>query len=114
MATAQMKTVMRHFRRAMLLQDGASRTDGQLLASFIEQKDEAAFEALVRRHGPMVFGVWLLRITRHEALRLGRRRGEAHSLAFASGLGAVEPDPIGQLWLAPREKKCIKLALAGQ
>jgi nitrilase len=30
------------------------RTDGQLLASFIDQKDEAAFEALVRRHGSMI------------------------------------------------------------
>src|SRR5436305_8490495 len=57
MATAQMDTVIRRLRRAALRQDGASRTDGQLLASFIEQKDEAAFEALVRRHGPMVFGV---------------------------------------------------------
>ena len=57
MATAQMDTVIRHLRRAVLRQDGAGRTDGQLLASFIDQKDEAAFEALVRRHGPMVFGV---------------------------------------------------------
>jgi RNA polymerase sigma-70 factor (ECF subfamily) len=32
-------------------------TDGQLLACFIERRDEAAFEALVRRHGPMVLGV---------------------------------------------------------
>ena len=57
MATAQMDTVIRHLRRAVLRQDGAGWTDGQLLASFIDQKDEAAFEALVRRHGPMVFGV---------------------------------------------------------
>ncbi len=57
MAMAQMDTVIRHLRRAVLRQDGAGRTDGQLLASFINQKDEAAFEALVRRHGPMVFGV---------------------------------------------------------
>src|SRR4051794_29039650 len=57
MATAQMDTVIRHLRRAVLRQDGAGWTDGQLLASFIEQKDETAFEALVRRHGPMVFGV---------------------------------------------------------
>ncbi len=57
MATAQMDTVIRHLRRAVQRQDAASRTDGQLLASFIDQKDEAAFEALVRRHGPMVFGV---------------------------------------------------------
>jgi hypothetical protein len=41
----------------VLRSDGADRSDGQLLTSFIEQKDEAAFETLVRRHGPMVFGV---------------------------------------------------------
>ena len=57
MATAQMDAVVRHLRRAVLRQDEAGRTDAHLLAAFIEQKDEAAFEALVRRHGPMVFGV---------------------------------------------------------
>jgi RNA polymerase sigma factor (sigma-70 family) len=57
MATAQVDRVMRHLRRAVQRQDAASRTDGQLLASFIYQKDEAAFETLVHRHGPMVFGV---------------------------------------------------------
>src|SRR5579871_3259385 len=57
MATAQMDTVIRHLCRAVLRQDGAGWTDGQLLACFIDQKDEAAFEALVRRHGPMVLGV---------------------------------------------------------
>src|SRR5260370_27940727 len=57
MGTAQIDAVIRHLRRAVLRQDAAGRTDGQLLASFIEQKDEAAFEALVQRHGPMVFGV---------------------------------------------------------
>jgi RNA polymerase sigma factor (sigma-70 family) len=50
-------TVIRHLRRAVLRQGGADRTDGQLLGSFIDQQDEAAFEVLVRRHAPMVFGV---------------------------------------------------------
>ncbi len=57
MATAQMDTVIRHLRRAVLRRERADSTDGQLLSSFIDQKDEAAFETLVRRHGPMVFGV---------------------------------------------------------
>jgi RNA polymerase sigma factor (sigma-70 family) len=57
MATAQMDTVLRHLRWTVLRQNGAGCTDGQLLASFIDHKDEAAFEALVHRHGPMVFAV---------------------------------------------------------
>jgi RNA polymerase sigma factor (sigma-70 family) len=54
---AQMGSAFRHLRRAVLRYDAAGWTDGQLLASFVDQKDEAAFEALVRRHGRMVFGV---------------------------------------------------------
>jgi hypothetical protein len=42
MAAAQMATVTRHLRRALLRHYGAGWTDGQLLASFIDQKDEAA------------------------------------------------------------------------
>ncbi|HEV3263131.1 MAG TPA: RNA polymerase sigma factor [Gemmataceae bacterium] len=52
-----MKNVIPHLRRVVLAPDGAGQTDGQLLGSFVEQRDEAAFEALVRRHGPMVLGV---------------------------------------------------------
>jgi RNA polymerase sigma factor (sigma-70 family) len=49
--------VLQHLRRAVLLRDGAGLTDGQLLECFLTQRDEAAFAALVRRHGPMVWGV---------------------------------------------------------
>src|SRR5215469_15021140 len=48
---------IRQLRRVLLLQDGADPTDGQLLGWFVEQHDELAIEALVRRHGTMVMGV---------------------------------------------------------
>jgi RNA polymerase sigma factor (sigma-70 family) len=40
-----------------ILPDRAAPTDGQLLTSFREHRDGAAVAALVRRHGPMVWGV---------------------------------------------------------
>src|SRR5262245_14060918 len=64
MATGQMSGVVRHLRRAALLQDGGGMTDGQLLECFITRRDEAAFETLVRRHAPMVLGV-CRRVLRH-------------------------------------------------
>src|ERR1700756_3760991 len=57
MTTSNLNPVIDQLRRAVLLRDGAALTDGQLLESFVSHKDEAAFEALVRRHGPMVLGV---------------------------------------------------------
>jgi RNA polymerase sigma-70 factor (ECF subfamily) len=57
MATSLLNPVIRQLRRAVLLPDGAGLTDGQLLESFVSQRDEAAFGVLVRRHGPMVLGV---------------------------------------------------------
>lgn len=40
-----------------LLDDRTAEPDADLLRRFIAARDEAAFAALVRRHGPMVFGV---------------------------------------------------------
>ncbi len=57
MASSAMNEVIQHLRRAVLLRDESGLTDGQLLGCFIEHRDEAAFAALVRRHGPMVWGV---------------------------------------------------------
>src|SRR5579884_214932 len=52
-----MHAILRQLRRAALLSAGDGPSDVQLLESFLIQRDEAAFEALVRRHGPMVLGV---------------------------------------------------------
>jgi RNA polymerase sigma factor (sigma-70 family) len=57
MATNQMSEVLQRLRRAALLRDGAGLTDGQLLEDYLRRREEAALAALVRRHGPMVWGV---------------------------------------------------------
>src|SRR6516165_8974263 len=57
MANNQMSEVLQHLRKAALLRDGAGLTDGQLLEDYLRHREEAALTALVRRHGPMVWGV---------------------------------------------------------
>ncbi|HTU93465.1 MAG TPA: sigma-70 family RNA polymerase sigma factor [Gemmataceae bacterium] len=57
MASPQTSTILHYLRQTVLRHDGAGLSDGQLLRSFLYRGDEAAFEALVRRHGPMVRGV---------------------------------------------------------
>src|SRR5258708_2475725 len=52
-----MNDVITHLRTLMVEGDGARLTDGQLLECFVSRRDAAALEALVRRHGPMVWGV---------------------------------------------------------
>jgi DNA-directed RNA polymerase specialized sigma24 family protein len=59
MPASQISAVIQHLRRAGVLQDAAQWTDGQLLETFVNGRDQAALEALVRRHGPMVWGVCL-------------------------------------------------------
>jgi RNA polymerase sigma factor (sigma-70 family) len=55
--TTQLNDVLRNLRRAGLLPDPEQPTDGELLESFVSRRDGAAVETLVRRHGPMVWGV---------------------------------------------------------
>jgi RNA polymerase sigma factor (sigma-70 family) len=64
-ATTPMNRLIQHLRRSVL-QDGAGRTDGQLLDSFVRHKDDAALTALVRRHGPMVWGVCCRLLRSHQ------------------------------------------------
>jgi RNA polymerase sigma factor (sigma-70 family) len=57
MATGRLNHLLHHLRRAALPLACAGLTDGQLLEAFLARRDEAALEALVRRHGPMAWGV---------------------------------------------------------
>ena len=57
MATASLRGVVWHLRQAAFRAEAASSTDGELLDRYLADRDETAFAALVRRHGPMVYGV---------------------------------------------------------
>jgi RNA polymerase sigma factor (sigma-70 family) len=59
--------VIQQLRRTVLLQDGAGLTDGELLGCFVEHRDDAAFAALVKRHGPLVWGVCRRLLSHHDA-----------------------------------------------
>jgi RNA polymerase sigma factor (sigma-70 family) len=57
--------LLRHLRTLLDAPALARRTDRELLDAFATRRDEAAFAALVRRHGPMVLNV-CRHVLRHE------------------------------------------------
>src|SRR5437773_12042601 len=63
----KLSNVARHLHRATLLRDGAAVSDAHLLECYVTRRDEAAFETLVRRHGPMVWGVCRRLLNHHDA-----------------------------------------------
>src|SRR5262249_4767826 len=52
-----LEVVQRYIRTLSPGRGEESRTDGDLLAQFIDAGAQEAFTALLRRHGPMVLGV---------------------------------------------------------
>src|SRR5260370_37693202 len=57
MATANLSALLRRVTREMAAETLGDRSDRLLVESLLRGRDEAAFEALVRRHGPMVYRV---------------------------------------------------------
>jgi RNA polymerase sigma factor (sigma-70 family) len=112
MATADMSSFLRRLTRGMAAEAVRDESDRQLVERLLAGPDEAIFEAIVRRHGPMVYRV-CRRVLRHEqdtedafqatflilAQRLGSVRrhaslaswlhGVAHRVALKAGAQAV-------------------------
>ena len=57
MANGQLSAVLRFLSARVTARADAEATDGQLLRRFVGERSEAAFTALLQRHGPMVLGV---------------------------------------------------------
>src|SRR5438034_3130320 len=57
MACRQVDRLIRRMKVFAIQSGPEELSDGQLLDQYLAVRDEAAFEALLRRHGPMVLGV---------------------------------------------------------
>jgi RNA polymerase sigma factor (sigma-70 family) len=57
MASGQPNLILQHLRNLLRRRESGNLTDGQLLERFVRERDEAAFEVLVWRHGPMVLAL---------------------------------------------------------
>src|SRR5437588_6230325 len=52
-----LRTVVLHLRRRAGESSAASCVDAELVTRFAQRRDEAAFEEIVRRHGPLVWAL---------------------------------------------------------
>jgi RNA polymerase sigma factor (sigma-70 family) len=68
MANDRRESVLRHLRRLIVSRAESDLSDEQLHRRFLTAGDQAAFEALVRRHGPMVLSVCRRRLADPQAV----------------------------------------------
>ena len=57
MTTANVSAFLRRLTRGMVAETLADQSDRQLVEQFLAERGEAVFEAIVRRHGAMVYRV---------------------------------------------------------
>jgi RNA polymerase sigma factor (sigma-70 family) len=110
MADAHHAVASRHLRLLFEVGTAVGLTDGQLLELFVKRRDEAAFTALVERHGPMVQRVCI------EVLRDyhdGQDAFQATFLVLARQAGSIRRRDSLASWLygvALRVSACTRSA----
>jgi RNA polymerase sigma factor (sigma-70 family) len=96
MAMSQLSKVIKHLRGIVDQQEAQHTSNGRLLELFITQRDETAFEELMRRHGPMVWGVCQRVIPNsHDA----EDAFQATFLVLVRKAGSVRPREMVGNWL---------------
>jgi hypothetical protein len=88
--------VLQFIRRIAASREAGELTDGLLLERFARLRDEAAFEALLSRYGPLVFGVcW--RVLNHE--QDAEDAFQATFLVLARNSASIRQRPALAPWL---------------
>lgn len=91
-----MDAVLHHLRRLVALEGARGLPDQELLRRFLEGKDEAAFCALLERHGPMVLAV-CRRVLRRE--QDAEDALQATFLVFVRQAGSIRRGDCVRSWL---------------
>src|SRR5262249_50660520 len=96
MTDAQPGQVLRYVRRLALPAQAEALSDAQLLERFRSTRDEAAFAALLQRHGGLVWAVCRY-VLAHE--QDAEEAFQATFLALAQKAGAIRKDQAVASWL---------------
>src|SRR5262245_58892654 len=96
MGSGPLSAVVQDLRRALLVRGATELSDARLLECFVQGKEEAAFAALVKRHGPLVWGA-CKRVLRHA--QDAEDAFQATFLVLARKAGSIaRPEALGS-WL---------------
>src|ERR1700724_1481559 len=88
--------VLQMLRRGAVRSEAAGLADSDLLERYLTRRDQAAFEALLQRHGAMVLGV---------CRRMLGNEADAHDafqatfLIFVRKAGSIRPRALVRNWL---------------
>jgi RNA polymerase sigma factor (sigma-70 family) len=96
MATAPVGTLLRHIQKLAAGRGAPHWTDRQLLDDFAARRDQAAFAALVARHGPLVLRV-CRRVLHHE--QDAEDAFQAAFLVLARNTGSIRKPEALAGWL---------------
>jgi RNA polymerase sigma factor (sigma-70 family) len=94
MGNGQLRTVVHYLR--CVAETGGAPTDAELLHAFAARRDESAFGALLRRHGPLVWNV-CRHVLGHE--QDAEDAFQATFLALARGAGTIREGAAVGSWL---------------